>query len=81
MKISSHVAALLIGVVAAVPTSFAGAPLGSQPPADVPATPAAPAPPENSDAEKKRKAHAMAARKAVKARMARCRLHPETCKQ
>jgi hypothetical protein len=78
MQIRSHVAALLIGVIAAVPTSFAGAPLGSQQPADVPA---APAPPENSDAEKKRKAHAIAVREAVKARMARCRLHPETCKQ
>ena len=81
MKIHNHVAAILIGVVAAVPTSFADTPLGSQQPADVPAAPAAPAPPENADAAKKRKAHAIAVREAVKARMARCRLHPETCKQ
>lgn len=81
MQIRIHVAAILIGVVAAVATSFADVPLGSQQPADVPAAPAAPVPPENSDAEKKRKAQAIAVQKAVKARMARCRLHPETCKQ
>jgi hypothetical protein len=81
MQIRSHVLAILIGVVAGGATSFADSPLGSQPPADVPPAHAAPAPPENSDAEKKRKAHAVAVREAVKARMARCRLHPETCKQ
>ena len=81
MQIRNHVFAMLVGVVAAVATSFANAPLGSQQPADVPATPVAPAPPENPDAAKKRKADAIAAREAVKARMARCRLHPETCKQ
>jgi hypothetical protein len=81
MQIRSHVAAILIGVGAAVATSFADTPLGSQQPADVPPAPAAPAPPENSEAAKKRKAQAIAAREAVKARLARCRLHPETCKQ
>jgi hypothetical protein len=83
MQIRNHATAVLIGVVAAVATSFADVPLGSQQPADIPAAaaPAAPAPPENSDAAKKRKAHAIAVREAVKARMARCRLHPETCKQ
>jgi hypothetical protein len=81
MQIRHHVAAILIGVIAAVATSFADAPLGSQQPADTPATPAAPPPPEKPDPAKKRKADAIAAREAVKARMARCRLHPETCKQ
>ena len=81
MQVRNHVVAILIGVGAAVATSFADAPLGSQQPADVPAAPAAPTPPESRDVAKKRKAHEIAVREAVKARMARCRLHPETCKQ
>lgn len=81
MQVRSHIAAILIGVGAAVATSFADAPLGPRQPSDLPAAPAAPAPPESPDAAKKRTAQAIAVREAVKARMARCRLHPEICKQ
>jgi hypothetical protein len=81
MQTRNQVVAVAIGVLAAVAWSFADTPLNSQQPADVPAAPAAPAPPEASNPEKKRKADAIAARKAAKARIARCRLHPEICKQ
>jgi hypothetical protein len=81
MQTRDQVAAILIGVLAAVASSFADAPLGSQQPTDVPTAPAAPAPRADSDAEKKQKAKAIAARETVKARIARCRLHPETCRQ
>jgi hypothetical protein len=82
MQTRNQVAAILIGALAAVAPSFADAPKVSQKPADVPAgAPAAPAPPEGCDPEKTRKADAIPAREAVKARIARCRLHPETCRQ
>jgi hypothetical protein len=79
MQTRSQIAAIAILVLAPVVSSFAEPPpLNSQQPGDVPA---APAPPPDSDAEKKRKADAIAAQKAAKARLARCRLHPETCRQ
>ena len=81
MQTRNQVAAIVIGVLVAVASSVADTPLNSQQPADVPAAPVAPSPPEASDPEKKRKADAIAARKAAKARIARCRLHPEICRQ
>jgi len=81
MESRNQVAALVILVLGAAAGSFADTPPNSQPPADVPATPAAPASPADSEPEKKRKAAAIATREAVKARIARCRLHPETCRQ
>lgn len=81
MQTRNQVASLVIGAFAAVAPSFADTPPASQQPADAPAAPAAPAPIENSDAQKMRKAQAIAVREAVKARMARCRARPETCRQ
>ena len=81
MQTRNQVAAIVIGVLAVVASSFGDAPLGSQQPADVPTAPAAPAPPADADSQKKQKAKTIAARETVKARIARCRLHPETCRQ
>jgi hypothetical protein len=71
----NRVAAVVILVLGAGGSSFADIPMNSQQPAAVPAAPG------ESDFEKKRKADAVAARKAVKARIACCRLHPEVCRQ
>ena len=69
-----NLAILAILILGADPAAFA---LTSMQSAAVPAAPTGPA---SSDADKK-KAAAIAARNAAKARMARCRLHPETCRQ
>jgi hypothetical protein len=78
MQTRNQVAAMVILVLGAGAASFADSPLDSHQPADVPTPPAAPV---DSDPAKKRKADAIAAKKAVKARIARCRLHPEICRQ
>lgn len=81
MQTRYEVAVTVILILGVAAVSFAAAPLSSQQPADVPAARATPGPHGHSDPEKRRKADAITRREAVKARIARCRMHPETCRQ
>jgi len=75
MKLRNPAIAILILALGAGQSAFA-ATSTARPCADVPAAPAGS---ESSAADKK--AAAAAAKKAAKARLARCRLHPEVCRQ
>jgi len=76
MKMRNPAIAILILALGAGQSAFAATSTVARPCADAPAAPAGS---ESSAADKK--AAAAAAKKAAKARLARCRLHPEVCRQ